>query len=240
MTDQIQHLDYNEMWTEVYSDHHREGPVHRHLRRLLLRMLSGIEYESVLDVGCGPGDHWELLVQGRKLTCYTGVDVSSWAVERARQLTGAECYLLDIQTDRLDGRWDLVYCSLVLEHLADDMAALRNMRAMTGRYFLATTIAGDFKRYRQWEERVGHVRNYCPGELEQKVTRAGSRVSRTIYWGFPFYSPLGRTVQNCCSIGIGRFNRATLLLARSLYWLYFLNSHRRGDVLLLLAEVSDV
>jgi len=177
------------------------------------------------------------LARGRKLKRYTGVDISAWALERARQLTGGEGYLLDIQKERLDGHWDLVFCSLVLEHLPDDVAALRNMRAMTGKYFLATTIAGDFERYRRWDERVGHVRNYRPGELEQKAAAVGFKVRRAIYWGFPFYSPIVRSLQNYCQIGIGPFNRMTSLIATLLYWLYFLNSHRRGDVLVLLAEV---
>lgn len=237
MIGELQSPDYDNVWTQVYIDHHWRGPVHRHLRRLLAKLLSGIEYESVLDVGCGPGDHYELLARGRRLHRYTGIDVSSWALEHARQLAGGEFYLLDIQTERLDGRWDLVFCSLVLEHLPDDIGALRNMRAMTGKYFLATTIAGDFERYRRWDERVGHVRNYRPGELERKVSTVGFKVRRTIYWGFPFYSPLVRTLQNYCQVGLGKFNRTTSLLATFLYWLYFLNSHRRGDVLLLLAEI---
>ncbi|GBC78109.1 Trans-aconitate 2-methyltransferase [bacterium HR08] len=229
--------DYNEMWTQVYSDLSYKGPTHRHLRRLVAKMLHDIEYESVLDVGCGPGIHWELLARGRKLKRYTGVDISAWALERARELTGGEYYLLDIQKERLDGHWDLVFCSLVLEHLPDDVAALRNMHAMTGKYFLVTTIAGDFERYRRWDERVGHARNYRLGELEQKAAAVGFKVRRTIYWGFPFYSPIVRSLQNYCQIGIGSFNWITSLLATSLYWLYFLNSDRRGDVLVLLAEV---
>jgi hypothetical protein len=126
---------------------------------------------------------------------------------------------------------------LVLEHLHDDVAALRNMRAMAGKYLLVTTIAGDFERYRRWDERLGHVRNYRPGELEQKVSMVGFTVRRTIYWGFPFYSPLVRRLQNYCQIGIGQFDRTASLAATFLYWLYFLNSRRRGDILVLLAEV---
>jgi len=96
-------LDYDEIWTQVYGDLPRRGPVHRHLRRLVAEVLSGLEYESVLDVGCGPGDHWELLARGRRLARYTGIDISPWALERARQRIEGEFSLLDIQVGRLDG-----------------------------------------------------------------------------------------------------------------------------------------
>src|SRR5581483_7125094 len=105
------------------------------------------EYSSVLDIGCGQGHSLPVLCQGRKVTRLTGVDVSPSALEAARQRCHGEFYELDIQSSRLDGQWDLVHCSLLLEHLPDDLAALANMRAMTGKHLLLTTIAGDFERY---------------------------------------------------------------------------------------------
>ena len=61
---------------------------------------------------------------------------------------------------------------------------------------------------------------------------------RSIYWGFPLYSPLTRELLNLRPVGIGSYNASTRLLARLMYALYFLNSSHRGDLLIVLAEPS--
>jgi len=236
MSEQIQIPDYNRVWTDVYGDMQDSGPVHRHMKRIVRRLLQQIEYYSVLDVGSGPGHNFSLLCQGRTLGRVTGVDISSWAVEQGRK-AGREICALDIQRKKLDGRWDLVFSSLLLEHLPDDMAALRNMRSMTGRHLLVTTMAGDFERYKACDARMGHVRNYRVGELEQKLSTAGFSVQKAIYWGFPFYTPLARSWQNHISLGTGKFGPVARMAAEMMYCLYFLNSHRCGDLLVVRATV---
>jgi SAM-dependent methyltransferase len=227
---------YDDIWTRAYGDMQEVGPVHRHMRRLLSRVLETIDYASVLDVGCGAGHNLPLLCAGRELRDVSGVDISTEALDRARGRSSAGFVELDIENDALDRRWDLVFSSLVLEHLRDDVSALRNMRAMTAKHLLVTTIAGDFDRYRAWDEQMGHVRNYRVGELEDKVQEAGFHVERAIYWGFPFYSPVARTLQNRMT-SEPSYSVATRILAQVMYRLYFLNSRRRGDLLTLLASV---
>jgi hypothetical protein len=139
---------------------------------------------------------------------------------------------LDIQADALPERWDLVFSSLVLEHLPDDVAALEHMRVMCGRHLVLTTIAGDFDRYRAVDEGFGHVRNYRRGELEGKVNAAGFTMRRAIYWGFPFYAPVGRRLQNRFPPQ-ARFNPTTRAAAHALYVLYHLNLRRWGDLLVI-------
>lgn len=226
---------YDDIWTSAYGDMQDVGPVHRHMRRLLRAMLDRIDYESVLDVGCGAGHNLPLLGAGRRLRRVCGADISQEALRHARDGADAEFVQLDIERNALDEHFDLVFSSLVLEHLPDDEAALRNMRAMAGGHLLVTTIAGDFDRYRAWDEQMGHVRNYRRGELEEKVERAGFTVQDAVYWGFPFYSPLARLLQNRMT-SEPSYGLATRILAQVMYATYFLNSRRRGDLLILLAR----
>jgi len=45
---------YDEAWCQ-WDDMKEYGPVSRHVRRLVLELLKGIEFTSLLDVGCGVG-----------------------------------------------------------------------------------------------------------------------------------------------------------------------------------------
>jgi len=228
--------DYEEIWQQIYGDMQDVGPVHRHMRRQLERLLGRIEYHSVLDVGCGAGHNLPLLRAGRQLDAVAGADIAEEALRRARAGDpGADFHRLDIENGRLEASWDLVFSSLVLEHLPDDAAALRNMAAMADRHVLVTTIAGDFERYRAWDEQMGHVRNYRVGELEGRMADAGLTVRETVYWGFPFYTPVARTLQNRMT-SEPDYGLSTRVLAQLMYRLYFLNSSRRGDLLIVLAD----
>jgi SAM-dependent methyltransferase len=229
--------DYDRMWDEVYGDLQDLGPTHRHLDRIVRRILAPLEYRSVLDVGVGFGHNLAALTEGREQTRVAGVDISQRAIEHVRARWRGEFHRLDITEESLPERFDLVFSALVLEHLIDDEAALANMRKMTARHVLVATIGGDYERDRPWEEQVGHVRNYGPGELEAKLSAAGFTPVVSVAWGFPLYSPVARRLQNRMRLTheLSRFSR---LSARIMYRLFFLNSSRRGDLLLALARPS--
>ncbi|MDQ6832938.1 MAG: class I SAM-dependent methyltransferase [Chloroflexota bacterium] len=238
MGEQVAVPDYNTVWANVYGDMQHAGPVHRHMKRIASGLLAPLDYASILDVGCGPGDNIPMLSRGRQLKRITGTDISTWAIEQARaKFPDGDFHAFDIEQEKLDGQWDLVYSSLLLEHLPDDVAALRNLRAMTGKYLLITTIAGNFERYKAWDIRMGHVRNYQVGELEEKMRGAGFTVQEAVYWGFPFYTPFARTLQNRSSMGTGKFGLPARMAAEAMYRLYYLNSRKRGDLLVMLATV---
>ena len=229
--------DYDRIWDEVYGDLQDLGPTHRHMIRLMRRVLAPLSYASVLDVGVGFGHNLPVLTDGRKIERLAGVDVSERAIEHVRERWAGEFSRSDITTDHLAETYELVCCALVLEHVLDDIAALRHMRAMSSGYLLLTTMGGPYERYRPWEEQVGHVRNYAAGELERKLEAAGFSVIEMIRWGFPFYSPLARTLQNRMRV-TRELSGGSRLAARILYPVFFLNSSRRGDLLVALARPS--
>jgi SAM-dependent methyltransferase len=226
---------YDDIWSEAYGDIQEVGPVHRHMRRLLVHQLAELSYDSVVDVGCGAGHNLPLLCAARQLRRVCGLDVSTEALRRAGERSDAEFVQLDIEAEALDQRFELVFSSLLLEHLHDDGAALRHMQAMTTKHLLVTTIAGNFDRYRAWDEQVGHVRNYQVGELERKLEEAGFVVEQALYWGFPFYTPLARVAQNGMKAE-PTYGRSTRAIATAMYLLYYLNSSRRGDLLIIRAR----
>jgi SAM-dependent methyltransferase len=226
--------DYDRIWDEVYGDMQDLGPTHRHMVRLMGGLLRRLEYGDVVDVGVGFGHNLPVLTRGRQLQRIAGVDISARAVEHVRSRWSGDFHELDITRERLPGRFDLVCCALLLEHLQDDVGALRNMRMMTARHLLVVTIGGEWARYRPWEQQVGHVRNYGPGELEAKLQASGFTLQRMIRWGFPLYSPVVRTLQNRMTLS-SELSLPSRSLAHLLYAAFFLNSSRRGDLLIALA-----
>jgi len=140
--------------------------------------------------------------------------------------------------ESLDDRFDLVLCNQVIEHLIDDMAALRNMALMAKRWVLVGTMRG---RMRKSELAIGHFRNYSDVELRAKAENAGLEVIDIFGWGFPFYSPLYRTMIEWLPGGPpgGQFGTAQKTMANFLYHLYALNIPRRGDVVTMLARPKD-
>jgi ubiquinone/menaquinone biosynthesis C-methylase UbiE len=96
--------------------------------------------KTILDIGCGPGtitvDFARRVAPGRVL----GLDSSSEIIEKARAFAEAaaidnvefgigDAYALDFPDDR----FDIVHAHQVLQHLADPVAALHEMRRVVRR-----------------------------------------------------------------------------------------------------------
>lgn len=228
--------DYDAGWETLWDDMRRYGPTGRHSRRIVRSMIAGLDCASVLDVGCGPGSLLEELRPLWPQARYSGADFSPAAVEAARRRAPwAEFARLDLVQGNLGQRFDLVLCTDVVEHIEDDVAAIGNLAAMTGRYLLVSTLQG---RMRRFERMVGHCRNYAPGELQGKLRAAGLEIERVVEWGFPFFSPLYRDLlETLGGQGTeGRYGPGRRALAGLLYQLFRLNAHGRGDYLFVLAR----
>src|SRR5438874_4823109 len=92
---------YDDVWKDVYGDMQDVGPTHRHMRRMLKRILRGLDYSSALEVGCGAGHNLPLLRPEASGARVAGLDISAEALRRARERFDADFEVCDIQTDRL-------------------------------------------------------------------------------------------------------------------------------------------
>jgi len=194
-----------------------------------------LDVRTILDVGCGSGENLAAL-RARGRYELAGADVSQEALAIAnRRVPDAQLFVLDVTSEALNERFDLVISIQVVEHLSDDETAFSNMARMASKFVFISTIQG---RMRESEGRIGHVRNYSGAELRRKIEHAGLEVVEMSAWGFPFYSPVYRSLSELLPGGppAGQLNAVGKVAARLLYHLYRLNWPGRGDVINVLAK----
>ena len=231
---------YDNLWTESWGDQQTHGPVHRHQRRELVQLISSLAPTSVLDVGCGAGDNLAAISRAIPGIPLSGTDVSQEALTiAARRVPAAMFYQMDVQKEKLPQQFDLILCNQVIEHLIDDISALKNIAQMTRRWALVATMRG---RMRPSELKIGHYRNYSDVELRAKAQVANLDVVDIFGWGFPFYSPLYRTAIEWIpnETTHGKYGTLQRTVAGFLFQLYRLNIPRHGDVVTMLARPSSL
>lgn len=243
MTESQMPYDYDNAWEERWDDMKKYGPYSRHVRRWIHNFIGKLDFKTVLDVGCGQGETLrEILEIYPHVQEVGGIDYSQASVNITQARIGqGEYHALDLQTDdmfmRFGRKFDLIVSVDVVEHIEDDVASLRNMRRITGKYAVIGTIQGT--HLPEWEkEVVGHVRNYQRGELVAKMEQAGFIVDRVVEWGFPFYSPLYRWYLTQVGGGgtDGKYGIVRKTIAQLIYVLFLLNSSQRGDLIFVLAH----
>ncbi|MEW6440399.1 MAG: class I SAM-dependent methyltransferase [bacterium] len=226
---------YDQLWHDLWGDLQSLGPVHRHLQEDLAEIVSSLQVRRVLEVGCGSGTNLAALAAAGNYEL-TGVDIAAEAVNLAKELVPqANLFLLDIEKAALPAQFDLVMSLQVVEHILDDVSALRNIGRMAKDFVLISTMQGKMSPS---EIGIGHVRNYSTLELRRKLEAVGLEVIKVWGWGFPFYSPLYRTLAEWLPGGapMGAMGRWQRFVARVLYHVYRLNWPGRGDVLFALAR----
>lgn len=222
---------YDDIWAAGWDDTRRYGPMARHSRRLFKDLTADLSPTSILDVGCGEGSLLKTLMEVHEGAHGTGIEVSEEALALAQRVTpDAQYKVCDVADRALADTYDLVVSADVVEHIPDDTSAIANMAAMTapGGRLVVSTLQG---RMRAFEKQVGHVRNYTPGELEEKISSAGLKIERVVQWGWPFYSPLYRDLLDGVNNKgtMGRFGIVRKTICHMLYGVFLLNRSNKGD-----------
>jgi SAM-dependent methyltransferase len=135
----------------------------------------------ILDAGCGSG---RFMVELAKLGTVTGVELSDTSVALARERRLGEVVSGSVlEMPFADGSFDLAVSLDVIEHLEDDLAALRELRRTVapGGALLVTVPAY------QWlwsghDEINHHHRRYTRRSLQRVAEQAGWHQVRTTYF----------------------------------------------------------
>jgi SAM-dependent methyltransferase len=172
--------DY-ELQTHQVEDRHWW---YRGRRRVLENVIAELDLASgaeVLDAGCGSGRN---MVELSRLGSVTGVELSDTSVALARERGYGEVIagsVLEMPFE--DDRFDLAVSFDVIEHLEDDLAALRELRRTVrpGGALLLTVPAYQWL-WSAHDEINHHHRRYTRASLQLVAERAGWRQTRTTYF----------------------------------------------------------
>jgi glycosyltransferase involved in cell wall biosynthesis len=143
--------------------------------------------KRVLEIGAGMGNLTRLLLAGRKR--YVATDIDCEHLERLRNRLSErprlETVVLNAADpqgqDEFSGQMDTVVCLNVLEHIPDDLGALRNIRSMLVDGGRAVILVPEGQRiFNSLDEELGHMRRYSEDHLRQRMTDAGFNVERIL------------------------------------------------------------
>ena len=154
--------------------------------------------KRVLEIGAGMGNLTRQLLPGRKR--YVATDIDREHLERLsnRLSQRPNLEIAELNAALPDdhapfrGQLDTVICLNVLEHIEDDLGALRNIRSMLedgGRAVILVPSGQSI--YNSLDEELGHFRRYSEDQLRERMTAAGfevetilrfNRASRPGWW----------------------------------------------------------
>jgi glycosyltransferase involved in cell wall biosynthesis len=140
--------------------------------------------ERVLEIGAGIGNLTTNLVPR---TSYFASDINELYLERLNNLKVSRPYLQVGYTDAGAGEtypqseFDTVICLNVVEHLEDDVKALRNIRGSLEKDGRAIILVPNGPGlYGTLDKVLGHYRRYTRDQLVEACARAGFRVEKVI------------------------------------------------------------
>lgn len=146
----------------------------------VLRLMDSHLGETVLDAGAGIGTYSAALLEtGRTVTALE--PVAAYAERIAARFAG-DSRLTCLQADlgdptlpsSLGRRFDSVLCVNVLEHIEDDLTALKNIRlALEPGGTAAILVPAHRWLFNSIDRAVGHYRRYTRREIVGKVEQSG-------------------------------------------------------------------
>jgi len=144
----------------------------------------GVKGEFV-EVGCGEGHNLELLsnmgLRG------IGIDISEEAINlaRNRNLKNVRLINADFNKVNLENK-ELVLFLFVLEHIEDDLKALRKINSFLKKGgHLIISVPAHSRLYSIQDRLAGHHRRYDREEIIKKLRDTGFYVKKVFSFGFP-------------------------------------------------------
>jgi ubiquinone/menaquinone biosynthesis C-methylase UbiE len=207
--------NYQAFYEGFFSQKHVHQAAHdlrwRLRREAVLRTLKDLSGKAgnsvVCDIGCGVGD----IIGAVPAQCLRiGVAYSEADLQLARGAHYTDVWFLRAAVEELPfptGSIDSLICLEVIEHLPDDLAAIREMARVLrhrGQLIISAPSHYYFPKYR---ELIGHYRHYAREDLDRLLGDFGLRVAKYLdqqwrvntlhYYPYLLLEGLHQTLNKC-------------------------------------------
>ncbi len=162
-------------------------------RRYLLGLLRDAPKDSLLlDIGCSSGIFLKDLERlGFKKENLFGIDISEKAIENCKNNGIQNVFVMDAQKISLTEKFDIIVASDCLEHLRDDIGAIKNWSSLLKTGGMLCVFVPAFQSLWSTHDEVNmHYRRYTNKELEDKLTSEKLTILKSSYWNFSLFIPL--------------------------------------------------
>ncbi len=157
------------------------------IEKMISETLKPFKHESVLDIGCGSGNH--LLLARRLGMDITGIDASPYMISLARNRLGNQCELKKAKAEDIpyeDNEFDLAFLINTLEFLDDPLPVLEEAGRVAKRGIFIV-IFNSMSRHCRWQKICGtfksnlfsHARSYSLWGMKRLINKAYGSVPIT-------------------------------------------------------------
>jgi SAM-dependent methyltransferase len=180
-------VNWSEELERLHEESSRDHFIDVWTRAAMLARTGPLAPEAVIvDVGCSTGYVLEDLHRAHPAATLVGVDLVSSGLEKAHEnVPSARLIRADVcRLPIADASVDAVVSANVLEHVPDDVAALREIwRILRPGARGVLVIPAGPGMYDYYDRFLGHERRYGAGELAGKARGAGLEVLDEIHLG---------------------------------------------------------
>jgi SAM-dependent methyltransferase len=155
----------------------------------LLRKRKRAGKVKILDAGCGPGNLIARLIRWGDVV---GTDASADALTFCQQKHAVPVIQTLIKDMPFaDNTFDFIFALEVIEHIEDDIEAMRELyRILKPNGFLITTVPAFMFLWGYHDEKYGHFRRYTKPSFCRLAVQAGFKVKKSRYFKILFFLPL--------------------------------------------------
>jgi len=181
----------DQTYESKYHDLEATHPWFLGRRHMIIRLLRGTDRnQKILEIGCSAGYLLEILKKYSFQNLF-GIDISREAVELCRKKGIDQVFQMDAADPKFsNNEFDLIIASDILEHMPDDVAAMKKWYKILkpGGKLIVFTPAFNFL-WTEHDEINHHFSRYTKKKLSEIFRVTGFATLRISYWNFILFFP---------------------------------------------------